>query len=233
MSEQEKNAQQPQQAVNAADAATAEAQTSQADEQQKADNEPAAENARAAQSEPAGEHVDRQATDGDSEDAAEPTVASLTAELATLRAELTDTGKALAEADLRAQAEIQNMRRRMEREVGNAHKYALEKFAADLLAVADNLERGLAAVPADDDSLQAIREGMTLTLKSLTDVFARQGIEALDPQGAQFDPQWHEAMTMVPMPDAEPNSVVEVLEKGYALNGRLIRPARVVVAKNT
>lgn len=172
------------------------------------------------------------AGDSQPEAAAVPTLASLTAELEALRAELADTGKALAEADLRAQAEIQNMRRRMEREVANAHKYALEKFAADLLSVADALERGLATVPEDDSSLTAIREGMTLTLKSLTDVFARQGIEALDPQGATFDPQLHEAMTMVPMPGAEPNSVIEVLEKGYSLNGRLIRPARVVVAKS-
>jgi molecular chaperone GrpE len=157
---------------------------------------------------------------------------SLDAEFAVLKEQFADVSRQLAEADLRAQAEIQNMRRRMEREVANAHKYALEKFSADLLAVADNLERGLAAVPAEDEGLKAVREGIELTLKSLTDVFARYGIEGVDPRGAQFDPQLHEAMAMVPVPGAEPNSIIDVLEKGYSLNGRLIRPARVVVAKN-
>jgi len=155
------------------------------------------------------------------------------AELASLQQQFADVSRQLAEADLRAQAEIQNMRRRMEREVGNAHKYALEKFSTDLLAVADNLERGLAAAPADDEALKPVREGVELTLKSLTDVFARYGIEAVNPQGGQFDPQLHEAMATIPMPDAEANSIIEVLEKGYSLNGRLIRPARVVVAKNS
>ena len=153
-------------------------------------------------------------------------------ELASLKLQFAETSRLLAEADLRAQAEIQNMRRRMEREVANAHKFALEKFSADLLAVADNLERGLAAVPAEDEALKAVREGMELTLKTLTDTFARYGIESVDPKGAQFDPQLHESMAMVPMPGAESNSVIDVLEKGYCLNGRLIRPARVVVAKN-
>ena len=158
--------------------------------------------------------------------------ADTAAELASLKLQFAETSRLLAEADLRAQAEIQNMRRRMEREVANAHKFALEKFSADLLAVADNLERGLAAVPAEDEGLKAVREGMQLTLKTLNDTFARYGIEAVDPKGAQFDPQLHEAMAMVPAPGAESNSIIDVLEKGYCLNGRLIRPARVVVAKN-
>jgi molecular chaperone GrpE len=153
-------------------------------------------------------------------------------ELEALKQQFAEVSRLLAEADLRAQAEIQNIRRRMEREVANAHKFALEKFSGDLLAVADNLERGLAAVPAENDALQPVREGMVLTLKALTDAFGRHGIETVDPNGASFDPQLHEAMAMVPMPGAEPNSVIEVLEKGYCRNGRLIRPARVVVAKN-
>ncbi|PKM22462.1 MAG: nucleotide exchange factor GrpE [Gammaproteobacteria bacterium HGW-Gammaproteobacteria-14] len=154
------------------------------------------------------------------------------AELEVVKEALAATSKSLAEADMRAQAEIQNMRRRMEREVGNAHKFALEKFSADLLCVADNLERGLAALPTEDEHLRSAREGVELTLKALLDAFARHGIESVDPAGASFDPQLHEAMAMVPMPGAEANSVIEVLEKGYSLNGRLIRPARVVVAKN-
>lgn len=158
--------------------------------------------------------------------------ADSSAELESLQQQLADVSRQLAEADLRAQAEIQNVRRRMEREVANAHKFALEKFSADLLAVADNLERGLSALPVEDQSLTAVREGIELTLKSLTDAFTRHGVEGVDPKGAQFDPQLHEAMAMVPMPGVEANSIIEVLEKGYLLNGRLIRPARVVVAKN-
>ena len=155
----------------------------------------------------------------------------LDAELAALKEKLAAAEKSLSEADIRAQAEIQNMRRRLERDVTNAHKFALEKFSSDLLAVADSLERGLASLAADDEALKPAREGTELTLKVLLDVFGKHQIEAIDPAGGQFDPQQHEAMAMVPMPGAEPNSIIEVLEKGYALNGRLIRPARVVVAK--
>lgn len=154
-----------------------------------------------------------------------------TGRIAELEERLENTEKALAEADLRAQAEIQNMRRRMERDLANAHKYALEKFSADVLAVADSLERGLNALSPEDEALRPAREGIELTRKVLLDVFAKHGIEQLDPTGQVFDPQQHEAMTMVPVPDAAPNSVIETLEKGYTLNGRLLRPARVVVAR--
>ncbi|MCK0538064.1 nucleotide exchange factor GrpE [Alcanivorax quisquiliarum] len=152
-------------------------------------------------------------------------------QLAQLSEELAQTRKALAEADLRAQAEIQNMRRRMEREVANAHKFAVEKFAGEIISVADSLERGLAALNAEDEAQAPAREGLELTLKLLLDVFGRFNIEQINPPGQPFNPDLHEAMAMVPSPDAEPNSVIEVLEKGYALNGRLLRPARVVVAK--
>ncbi|MDX1804730.1 MAG: nucleotide exchange factor GrpE [Alcanivorax sp.] len=162
------------------------------------------------------------------EDVQEPTAE---ARLAEVEAELAQVKKALGEADIRAQAEVQNMRRRAERDVQHAHKFALEKFAGDLLSVADNLERGLAALDADDEALKAAREGIELTLKSLMDVFARYNLEQIDPAGEPFNPELHEAMTMVPVPNAEPNSVIDVLEKGYQLNGRLLRPARVVVSK--
>lgn len=153
------------------------------------------------------------------------------AELKVLKEKLAATEKSLSEADLRAQAEVQNVRRRVERDVANAHKFALEKFSADVLAVADSLERALVTLPEDNEALKVAREGTELTLKVLLDVFAKYSIEQLNPAGETFDPQAHEAMAMVPMPGAEPNSVIEVLEKGYSLNGRLIRPARVVVAK--
>src|SRR5699024_629690 len=148
-------------------------------------------------------------------------------EFEALQQRLAEVEKALAEADLRAQAEIQNMRRRVDRDVANARKHALEKFSTDIISVADTLERGLAALSDDD----AAREGMELTLKMLLDVFARHNIQRIDPVGDAFNPEFHEAMAMVPMPDKEPNSIIEVMEKGYVLNDRLLRPARVVVAQ--
>ena len=129
---------------------------------------------------------------------------------------------------LRAQAEMQNLRRRAERDVENAHKYALEKFVGELLPVADNLERALAV---DADNGDAVREGVALTLKSFLDVLKRFNVEQVDPGGQPFDPALHEAMSTVPNPDVEPNTVIEVFQKGYTLNGRLVRPAMVVVAK--
>ncbi|MEQ3636589.1 nucleotide exchange factor GrpE [Alcanivorax sp.] len=161
-------------------------------------------------------------------EAVEPTAEE---KLADVEAELAKVKKALAEADVRAQAEVQNVRKRAERDVQHARKFALEKFAGDLLSVADNLERGLAALDADDDALKGAREGIELTLKSLLDAFARYNIEQINPADEPFNPELHEAMTMVPVPNMDPNSVIEVLEKGYQLNGRLIRPARVVVSK--
>lgn len=131
---------------------------------------------------------------------------------------------------LRIQAEMQNMRRRAERDVENAHKFALDKFSADLLPVVDNLERALSAIDAEDDSKKAIAEGIELTLKSFLDVLVRFKIEAVDPAGQPFDANLHQAVSMVPNPDMEPNTVMDVFQKGYTLNGRLIRPAMVVVS---
>jgi molecular chaperone GrpE len=131
---------------------------------------------------------------------------------------------------LRIQAEMQNMRRRAERDVENAHKFALDKFSADLLPVVDNLERALSAINAEDDSQKAIAEGIELTLKSFLDVLVRFKIEAVDPAGQPFDANLHQAVSMVPNPDMEPNTVMDVFQKGYTLNGRLIRPAMVVVS---
>ena len=159
---------------------------------------------------------------------AEPTVEE---KLAEAEVELAKVKKALAEADVRAQAEVQNVRKRAERDVQHARKFALEKFAGDLLSVADNLERGLAALDADDEALKGAREGIELTLKSLLDAFARYNLEQISPADEPFNPELHEAMTMVPVPNVDPNTVIEVLEKGYQLNGRLIRPTRVVVSK--
>lgn len=132
---------------------------------------------------------------------------------------------------LRAAAEEQNVRRRAQRDVENAHKFALERFTKDLLPVVDTLERAIEAPAGDDEASQAAREGVELTLKMLLDALKKQGVERLDPVGEPFDPQSHEAMSMQPNPDMEPNTVMAVLQKGYALNGRLIRPAMVMVSK--
>ncbi len=134
---------------------------------------------------------------------------------------------------LRAVAEGQNARRRAENEVSNARKFALERFVADVLPTLDSLERGIEAVDTDEAEgpLKALYEGSVLTLKMMLDVLAKHNVLVVDPVGEPFDPEHHEAMTMVESPDAEPNSVLAVMQKGYSLNGRLVRPARVVVSK--
>ena len=129
---------------------------------------------------------------------------------------------------LRAAAEIDNIRKRAGRDVENARKFALENFSRDLLAVKDSLEMGIQAAESAD--VESLLEGKAATLKLLTTTLARFGIEELDPVGEPFDPEKHEAMTMQPSADAEPGSVLNVVQKGYALNGRLLRPAMVVVA---
>ena len=134
---------------------------------------------------------------------------------------------------LRSQAEIQNIRRRAERDVESAHKFGLEKFANQLLPVVDNLQRALDAIDTNDESQKAIYEGIDLTLKSFLDVLAQFKIEAIDPSGEPFDADYHQAVSMVPNPDVEPNTVLEVFQKGYKLNGRLMRPAMVVVSTST
>ncbi|MDG2501348.1 MAG: nucleotide exchange factor GrpE [Porticoccaceae bacterium] len=132
---------------------------------------------------------------------------------------------------LRVQAEMQNVRRRAERDVESAHKFALDKFAADLVPIVDNLERALAAIDSADEGQKAVAEGLELTLKSFMDVLARYKIEVIDPAGQPFDAELHQAVSMVPNPDLEPNTVMDVFQKGYTLNGRLVRPAMVVVAQ--
>ena len=129
---------------------------------------------------------------------------------------------------LRAAAELENVRKRAARDVENAHKYALERFATELLAVLDSLEAGLAA--GEDADAETLLKGKEATLKQLLAILERFGVEEVDPHGEPFDPTLHEAMTVQPSADVEPGSVVTVFQKGYALNGRLLRPARVVVA---
>ncbi len=135
------------------------------------------------------------------------------------------------EQSLRATAEMQNIRRRSEQDVEKAHKFGVEKFVSDLLPVADNLERSIDAAKAEGAELATVIEGVELTLKTLADSLVRHKVEAIDPAGEPFNPEFHQAMSMVPNPDVEPNTVINVFQKGYTLNGRLVRPAMVVVSK--
>ncbi|MGB0445124.1 MAG: nucleotide exchange factor GrpE [Porticoccaceae bacterium] len=136
----------------------------------------------------------------------------------------------LGEQLLREQAEMQNVRRRAQRDVESAHKFALEKFATELLSVVDNLERAIDAIDAEDDSQKAVAEGLELTLKTFIDVLAKHNVEPVDPEGQPFDADLHQAVSMVPNGEVEPNTVINVFQKGYTLNSRLIRPAMVVVS---
>jgi molecular chaperone GrpE len=130
---------------------------------------------------------------------------------------------------LRAVAELENYRKRMDRELDNARKYAIERFAQELVSVADSLEAGINAGTASSGA--ALLEGSTATLKQLLRAFDKAGIKVIDPQGQPFDPAWHEAMVAQESRDQPANSVLSVIQKGYSLNGRLLRPARVVVSK--
>lgn len=134
---------------------------------------------------------------------------------------------------LRAQAEIQNMRRRCEADVEKAHKFALEKFSAELLTVVDNLERALNAVgDRSSEQVNALAEGVELTLKSFLEILNKFNVQQVNPAGQPFDPQAHQAITTVVNPNVEPNTVLDVMQKGYTLHGRVIRPAMVVVSKS-
>ena len=133
---------------------------------------------------------------------------------------------------LRAEAEMQNMQRRTARDVENAHKFGLERFLQNLLPVVDSLEKAIESTDqAGDDAGEAIAEGIVLCHKLLLDVLGKENIEVIDPVGAPFDPNEHQAMSMVENPDMEPNSVFSVVQKGYKLNGRLVRAAMVMVTK--
>ena len=136
------------------------------------------------------------------------------------------------DAVLRAQADSQNVTRRAEQDVEKARKFALERFCGELLPVVDNLERALEATVGDDDIVKPIAEGVELTLKSLQEALKKFHIVAVDPEGEPFDPQLHQAMSMVENGDVEPNTVIAVMQKGYTLNGRLLRPAMVMVSKS-
>jgi molecular chaperone GrpE len=142
-----------------------------------------------------------------------------------------DTIKDYWDQMMRLRAEIDNNRKRAERDVENAHKYALKSFVENLLPVIDSMEMGKTAAVADNATLESIREGAELTIGMFVQVLERNGLEQVDPLGEKFDPERHQAISMVDVESAESNIVVEVMQKGFLLNDRLVRPAMVVVAK--
>ena len=157
----------------------------------------------------------------------EVSVESLQNDLAKAQDELAEAKNQV----LRAQAEGQNVRRRAEQDVEKAHKYALEKFTNELLPVVDSLERAIESAQSDEAGVAAIRDGVELTLSMFFAALKKFNVESVNPEGEPFDPQLHQAMSMVENADVEPNTVLHVMQKGYQLNGRLVRPAMVMVSK--
>ena len=135
------------------------------------------------------------------------------------------------ERSLRTAAEMENLRRRAAMDVEKAHKFALEKFAGELLPVIDSLERALEMSDRENEQLKPTLEGVELTLRSMLNAVGKFGVLPIDPQGEGFDPNRHQAMSMVENPNVAPNTVLAVMQKGYELNGRVIRPAMVMLAK--
>jgi molecular chaperone GrpE len=192
-------------------------QQAQAEEQDKAEGVEQSRGAADESNEEAGDSAPGQTTaeaDGNSDAQPDPSE-----ELAKVKDQL-----------LRTVAEMENVRRRAQRDVENAHKYAVEKLLSDLLPVVDSLEKAEDAAKTTDNA-ESMAEGIGLSLKLFVGILEKAGVTLVDPLGEPFDPQLHEAMAMVPNPDAEPNSVMDVMQRGYTLNGRLVRAAKVVVVK--
>jgi len=175
--------------------------------------------------ETAPEATGEQALEGEQMPANDP--AELTMLLEDARARADQTHDQL----LRVRAEMENMARRQAKELENAHKYALESFVKELVLVRDSLELGYAAAQEADADVAKLREGTELTLKQLGDVMAKFGVERLCPEGEPFNPEFHQAMSMQPRADLPPNTVTTVIQNGYLLNGRLVRPALVMVSR--
>ncbi|TMO75677.1 nucleotide exchange factor GrpE [Pseudoalteromonas sp. S3776] len=156
------------------------------------------------------------------------------AEIAMLYAELEAAKQTIADQKdsvVRAAADVDNIRRRAAQDVEKAHKFALEKFANELLPVIDNLERAIEFSDKENETLKPVLEGIDMTVKSFNDAVAKFGVEIVNPQGEQFNPEFHQAMSIQPSNDVSPNTVLAVMQKGYTLNGRLLRPAMVMVSK--
>ena len=150
---------------------------------------------------------------------------NLEAELATAKVAASDNWDKL----LLAKAEVENIRRRAQKDIEKAHRFSIEKFAEDMLPVVDSLEMGLAATSESDIGIVALKEGMELTYKQLISSLEKSGVVQVDPEGEVFSPDFHQAISVVPSPDHAPNTVTQAFQKGYTLNGRLLRPAMVIV----
>jgi len=147
--------------------------------------------------------------------------------LATAQATVSDQKDSV----IRAKAEVDNVRRRAAQDVEKSRKFSLEKFSTEMLTTVDNLERALQSIDKEDESKKAVIEGVELTLQGLISSLEKFGVKAVDPQDQPFNPEFHQAMSMQEVPDVAPNTVIAVMQKGYELNGRLIRPAMVMVSK--
>ena len=196
----------------------------QSDAQAATEQEPAAER----------EAAEAVAETGEAEDEGDADEATVELSLEEALDRLADAEEEYRRAEdkmLRIQAEMQNLRRRTEQDIERAHKFGQERFSSELLVVMDNLERALnAASEHDDEVVKAIHEGVNLTLKSFVDCFAKFNIEEVDPMGEPFDPALHQAMSIQENGEVEPNTVIAVMQKGYTLHGRVLRPAMVVVS---
>ncbi|SHH73126.1 nucleotide exchange factor GrpE [Ferrimonas marina] len=154
-------------------------------------------------------------------------IAELEAELNAAKAEIAGQKDSV----VRAAAEVENIRRRTAQDLEKARKFALEKFANELLPILDNLERALEVPNREEELVKPILEGVELTQKSFIASVAKFGVEVVDPTGQPFNPELHQAISMVPSPDHPANTVMTVMQKGYTLNGRLLRPAMVMVSQ--
>lgn len=172
------------------------------------------------------EVLEQAAQEGDTL-SAEAEIAVLYAELEAAKATIADQKDSV----VRAAAEVENMRRRAQQDVEKAHKFALEKFANELLPVIDNLERAIEFADKSNEAILPILEGVEMTAKSFADTVAKFGVEVINPQGESFNPEFHQAMSIQPSTEVAPNTVLAVMQKGYSLNGRLLRPAMVMVSK--
>ncbi|PAJ74376.1 nucleotide exchange factor GrpE [Pseudoalteromonas sp. NBT06-2] len=163
------------------------------------------------------------------------------AEIAVLYAELEEAKQTIANQNenlanqkdsvVRAAAEVDNARRRAALDIEKAHKFALEKFVNELLPVVDNLDRAIEFADKENEALKPLIEGIDMTSKSFVDAVKKFGVEVVDPQGETFNPEFHQAMSLQPSADVAPNTVIAVMQKGYTLSGRLLRPAMVMVSK--
>lgn len=175
----------------------------------------------------AGEQPEGKAAEEDSGTESSESVSELKAQLAEARKEAEENWNQF----LRARAELENVRRRAERDVEQAHKYAIEKLASELLSVKDSLEMGVQAANEPGADVAKLREGSELTLKMMNQLMERFEIKPMNPQGEKFDPELHEAMAAQESAEHDPNTVIHVVQKGYLLHDRLLRPAMVIVAK--